>query len=281
MKNKTVKLGVFLSASVLAVSANAMNWVGYNTDFSTYEYANATTGWQTVSAPFSTLEDDGWVNYSPTNGVYWAANGSANVQDENGNWVPSAFGGTIANHEDAGYGQDGANDAYMNFFADYAQSAQASDASVETRLIRTKTMMANESGDYVFSFDARQGQNPVDGDFGVIVNIWGGEYWWGKRSDAISIDVDENWTRHFINLSIDATGTDSSACNWDGSQGCDTLQLGFYNVNNKSGGVDQNTGVYIDNLSLDAGTYNPVPVPAAAWLFGSAIAGLVGFKRRK
>lgn len=40
------------------------------------------------------------------------------------------------------------------------------------------------------------------------------------------------------------------------------------------GGATLTSGSYTTNVS-------PVPVPAAAWLFGSAIAGLVGFGKRK
>jgi hypothetical protein len=39
--------------------------------------------------------------------------------------------------------------------------------------------------------------------------------------------------------------------------------------------LDSNTGV------LTFGSAAPVPVPAAAWLFGSALAGLLGFGRRR
>ena len=35
-------------------------------------------------------------------------------------------------------------------------------------------------------------------------------------------------------------------------------------------------GIYADNFSI-----SPVPVPAAAWLFGSALLGFFGFSRRK
>jgi hypothetical protein len=35
----------------------------------------------------------------------------------------------------------------------------------------------------------------------------------------------------------------------------------------------------IDNVTLSA--INPVPVPAAAWLFGTALIGLVGFSKRR
>ena len=46
-------------------------------------------------------------------------------------------------------------------------------------------------------------------------------------------------------------------------------------------------GTNFDNLygsltyAEDGGNPNPVPVPAAVWLFGSALLGLVGFNRRK
>jgi ABC-type antimicrobial peptide transport system permease subunit len=41
-------------------------------------------------------------------------------------------------------------------------------------------------------------------------------------------------------------------------------------------------GAALDNVSVLAVNPNPVPVPAAVWLFGTALIGLVGFgKRRK
>jgi hypothetical protein len=36
------------------------------------------------------------------------------------------------------------------------------------------------------------------------------------------------------------------------------------------------SGTFYDNISVSA-----VPVPSAVWLFGSALAGLVGLRRRK
>ena len=38
---------------------------------------------------------------------------------------------------------------------------------------------------------------------------------------------------------------------------------------------------YIDNISVEFGEATVVPVPAAAWLFGSALLGLVGMSKRK
>lgn len=43
------------------------------------------------------------------------------------------------------------------------------------------------------------------------------------------------------------------------------------------------TGANVGTFNLGVGSYaaSPVPVPAAAWLFGPALAGLIGFGRRK
>lgn len=47
------------------------------------------------------------------------------------------------------------------------------------------------------------------------------------------------------------------------------------------GGVDfSHWAAGVDNYRLDI-TTSPVPVPGAVWLFGSAIAGMIGFGRRK
>lgn len=45
-------------------------------------------------------------------------------------------------------------------------------------------------------------------------------------------------------------------------------------------GIDNSSVYGFDNVGIEGGT-SPVPVPAAAWLFGSALAGLVAVRRRK
>jgi hypothetical protein len=37
----------------------------------------------------------------------------------------------------------------------------------------------------------------------------------------------------------------------------------------------------IDNVAYEDGAHSPVPIPAAAWLFGSALLGMFGFSRSK
>jgi hypothetical protein len=48
--------------------------------------------------------------------------------------------------------------------------------------------------------------------------------------------------------------------------------------------VSANTGAgnyNLDNLQFNAAPLSPVPVPAAVWLFGTALIGLVGFSKRR
>ena len=46
--------------------------------------------------------------------------------------------------------------------------------------------------------------------------------------------------------------------------------------------ADTGAGNYnLDNLQFNAAPLSTVPVPAAAWLFGTALIGLVGFSKRR
>ena len=59
-----------------------------------------------------------------------------------------------------------------------------------------------------------------------------------------------------------------------------TSDLGIQNIYFGLGGERTTNGSFaIDNLSISA--VSTVPVPAAAWLFGSALLGFFGFSRRK
>ena len=73
--------------------------------------------------------------------------------------------------------------------------------------------MESDNGTYRFSFDARQGANPVDGEFGVKIRIWGGEYWWEKSNTDTVFNVSENWDTYFVDFVIDVTDDIGGACN--------------------------------------------------------------------
>ncbi len=77
--------------------------------------------------------------------------------------------------------------------------------------------------------------------------------------------VAEDDSTKFISLSRIANGVDSNNNNLDFQRGC--ITPGSTNI--------------ADTGNCQAPQVNAVPVPAAAWLFGSGIIGLVGFARRK
>jgi hypothetical protein len=72
-------------------------------------------------------------------------------------------------------------------------------------------------------------------------------------------------------------------------QETDLFGLSTYN-NVTLAGLGMNVGSYTwtwgryntaDSLTLNVGSLNPVPIPAAIWLFGTVLIGLVGFSKRK
>jgi len=62
-------------------------------------------------------------------------------------------------------------------------------------------------------------------------------------------------------------------------EGSSALSLSEFNLNPFASGGSAYTGLAFDQLG--SVNVSAVPVPAAAWLFGSALVGLAGVKRRK
>jgi len=60
----------------------------------------------------------------------------------------------------------------------------------------------------------------------------------------------------------------------NGPSGFESLGLAFNDW-------DTMTGVWRTSMAFVSSTPSPVPVPAAAWLFGSGLLGLIGFAKRK
>jgi len=274
--NSTLKLAT--TAMTLGLTATANAWVGYSLDVENYTWQNPSNGYAFQTDPLSNLAQDGWTNRF-----------SENLTGTNYTWAPDglasagATGGVIADGGSAGFGQAGSADNYINFFANYASENEVGPAT--TQLERTIAVTGDNNGDYRFSFDIRGSQElsattggtyGPDGDvtIGVFAEIWGGEYWWYIGRDEKVLNVTDNWSTQFIDFAVDVGG-DNTACNWQ-SNGCNQIRLGFYNIQTDNAGADRDTGVYIDNLAVTA-----VPVPAAAWLFGSALAGLLVARRNK
>ena len=100
-----------------------------------------------------------------------------------------------------------------------------------------------------------------------------GYYMGTSESEYVTIDVSDGQINSFLarNYYTDDTANSSSTTRW------------FYNGNQlvRTYDNDQDYGMYYSSETLRYDVINPVPVPAAAWLFGSALAGLIAVRRRK
>ena len=147
-------------------------------------------------------------------------------------------------------------------FSNYLNPDQSTHY-IDALTLQQQTIGADDLGStWSFSFDARQGDiSGTSSASAWIRAIDGGNTLGETRLDTSSLGI--NWGNHSVSLLIDPS--------WDGK----TLEFG---VKSAATGYAA-SGVYYDNFSL---TGPPaVPVPAAIWLFGSGLLGMVGLARRR
>jgi hypothetical protein len=75
-----------------------------------------------------------------------------------------------------------------------------------------------------------------------------------------STKLPDTWGTYYLDILVDS------------SMVGDALSFGFVATSTNY----QGSGVFYDNIH-----FAPVPVPAAVWLFGSGLIGLIGFARKK
>lgn len=201
-----------------------------------------------------------------------------NIVNGGAGWFPGTFGAP-ANYN-TGYS------AIVSGEGDVAQGAQQlsifTDANGWSPFtggpgVTIQTFVSNDLGlitgdmvgnTYSFSFDGKLG-NIVDSTMGAQAEVFVKVL---KSSDFSYIELANNkfdsdtllttaWSGGSINLLVDA-----------GMVG-ETLQIGF----NTTATDWDASGVFYDNLEFAPA----VPVPAAVWLFGSGLLGLVGVARRR
>ena len=106
-----------------------------------------------------------------------------------------------------------------------------------------------------------------------------GAYFTSAWNTGLNITVDGLFNNSVIYSSISSFNTDGPTWFNLNFSGIDTLLI------SASGGVSAGLGGGGEFWVMDNFTYNEaissVPVPAAAWLFGSGLIGLVGIARRK
>ena len=95
----------------------------------------------------------------------------------------------------------------------------------------------------------------------ATLTVWGGESGWAYAKQLSNWDVETNDSKSSANLS----------------------DLSTYNTGTASNNTWQNIATWYAAGSAPAVVSTPsaVPVPAAAWLFGSGLVGLAGLRRRK
>jgi hypothetical protein len=190
---------------------------------------------------------------------------------------------------------------YLNIYSDYNNGDQAigggscgatQSCTINTSVFRESTIGAGDIGSiWTLTFDAKSAFSGGIFDAGIDN---GGNF--NKPTSATAFIKTLNPAAGYAttnDLRIDMTGVSNT--DWgqfalsinlsDAALNGQIIQFGFNAVTTQY----DNTGVYYDNICFDnaggcPGTPNPppaVPVPAAVWLFGSGLLGLVGVARRR
>jgi len=182
-------------------------------------------------------------------------------------------------------------DQYLNIYSDYNNPDQTAGGAcgptgctINTSVFQEYTIDAGDIGSvWTLEFDSKSpfangifdgtainGQNPP-GDYNnpqsasaFIKTLDPSNGYWATNDIRVDMTTVSNtdWGTYSIQLDLS-----------DPALAGQLLQFGFNTVSTEYG----DSGVYYDNVSFTSA----VPVPAAVWLFGSGLLGLVGITRRK
>ena len=225
----------------LSISAQAAI-VDYSQDFENISDLGA-DGWYYAANVYSSDYSQYWYGY---NGV--APTGGPAFSD-------------IAALDD--HGVPGGN--ALNVYSDYNNGNQGdgTSANIVSIVYQEQTIGASDVGKtFQFSYDVYQPEEyGAVRDANAFIKVLNPATGWSTTAE-VSQDsrVGQTWTSKSLSLEITA-----------GMEG-QLIQFGADNHSNDY----SNSGIYYDNINASA-----VPVPAAAWLMGSALLGLAGLKRRK
>lgn len=216
------------------------------------------------------LAIDGWKRYTS---VWLGDVGTGTfLYDYGGSAANASSGSGQMSAIAVGEGANGAGDQYLNVFTDYANADLAGGATLSVNIFQEQIIDAADIGS-TWNFDF-SGKAVGDPQFRLAPPATG---------TAFIKTLDPNAGFAQTNLvTVDTSSLDPSAWNsfllsldlTDPLLEGQILQFGF-NVDTVGTGA---TGVYYDNVEF---AVSAVPVPAAVWLFGSGILGLVGVARRR
>ena len=174
-------------------------------------------------------------------------------------------------------GNDGAGNEYMNFFANYDNGNVHNNPPDQEAIsvFIQQTFDATEAAGgatWTFDFDYREADVPPGGntEVGAFIRVFDGSF---NLLDTDTLDTSGSsaWQNGQLSITLSPTYELGGI-----------IQFGF---NNLVGNFDD-SGMFYDNAcwTNDGGASCPtseIPVPAAVWLFGSGLIGLVGVARRR
>jgi len=206
------------------------------------------------------LSDDGWLVYGnvyDTGGTLLYSHGPHPAPNNQG--APAAFS-DIASGE-GGIGQGGRQ---LSVFSDYQNGDHGAGNLIESIVYQEQTIGAGDIGiTWAFSFDAKLGNLLAPSTASAFIRIIDPNNGYALASEqALNMtNTPSTWAEdQVIQMLIEPSMVGS------------LFQIGFANIATNYDG----SSILYDNIELKA-----VPIPAAAWLFGSGLLGLVGIARRK
>ena len=237
----------------------------YSQDFEGMAIADGSgapgTGW-----PPNDLSDDGW----EIAGIVYETNpylGPANIvytygSYEAANGEPGSIQG-VANNEG---GPDQGN-AVLAKYSDYNNPDQL-NYYISASTFQTQIISAGDVGSlWRFTYDAKNNDDEspdvIQADSSMFAYILAQDFITGFGHTFVykdSTNIPETWGTYYIDILI------------NGWMVGDTLTFGFSATSTNY----NDSAVFYDNLS-----FAPVPLPAATWLFGSGLIGLIGMARRQ
>jgi hypothetical protein len=165
---------------------------------------------------------------------------------------------------------------YLNVFSDYGNADHGAGALIDVNIFQQWTVGAADIGQvFTLTFDAKApftgGIAPPTTAKAFIKTLDPGAGYATTNDINVDMSAPSNTDWAGFSLAIDLS---------DPLLEGQLLQIGF----NNTATAYNPSGVYYDNICFDntGGCATPaVPVPAAVWLFGSGLLGLVGVARRR
>lgn len=284
-----------LAAATMLIFASSTGWaavVGYQGDFEAVDLTSAS-----ALGPFGENFKyfvDVWGTGSPDASV---GPPSTKLYDYSGG-APNASAGAGDQLSGVATGEGGfyQGEQYLNVFSDYNNGDQIPDAScgpnagctLNVNIFQESTIANSDIGStWTLTFDAK---SPFAGGIFDALEGNGGDINNPQSASAFIKTLDPNNSYATTNdIRVDMTNISNTewgqfAISLDLTDALlegQLIQFGFNNVSS----LYDSSGVYYDNICFDntggcPGQPNPIPVPAAVWLFGSAL-GLLGWVRRR